>query len=59
MDCQSAARLKVLISLISEEPAWIRAPYPGQCLNVGIDGKTHAAIILAFTTNAVISRLAQ
>ena len=29
-------------------------PCPGQCLNVGIDGRTHATKILVSTKNAVI-----
>ena len=48
-------RLKALISLISQEPTGFGMPCPGQCLNVGIDGRTHAAIILVSTKNAVVS----
>ena len=48
-------RLKALISLISaESQPGFGVPCLGQCLNVGIDGRTHATKILVSTKNAVI-----
>ena len=54
MDCQSGCPLKPLIAPISEKPTWIRGACPGQCLNVGMDGRTHATKILTSTKNAVL-----
>jgi hypothetical protein len=56
MDCQSGSLLKALVSFIfpganldSECPA------QGQCLNVGMDGRTDATKILTSAKNAVIA----
>ena len=59
MDCQLGSRLRALISLISREPTWIRRALPGQCLNVGMDGRTHAMKILLSHEKCRYSRLAK
>jgi hypothetical protein len=54
MDCQLGSRF--LISLISREQTWIRR---AQCLNVGMDGRTHAMKILLSHEKCRYSRLAK
>ena len=59
MDCQSGCPLKSVnsayfIRLFQRSQLEFGAPCPGQCLNVGIDGRTHATKILVSTKNAVI-----
>jgi len=59
MDCQSGCPLKSVnfayfIRLFQSSQLGFGLPCPGQCLNVGIDGRTHAMKILVSTKNAVI-----
>ncbi len=55
MDCQSGCRPKTLICAYFPAVALYSAGTAlGQCLNVGIDGRTHATKILISTKNAVL-----
>ncbi len=54
MDCQLGCPLKASIRLFRRSQPGFGVPCLGQCLNVGSDGRTHAAIILVSTKNAVI-----
>jgi hypothetical protein len=58
MDCQSGCPLKSVnfayfIRLFQRSQLEFGVPCLGQCLNVGIDGRTHAMKILVSTKNAV------
>jgi len=55
MDCQSEPPLKVIDSAhFSAGQLEFGVPYPGQCLNVGIDGRSPATRILVSAKHAVI-----
>ena len=47
-------RLKRQVRLFPRSQPAVDMPCPGQCLNVGIDGRTNATKILVSTKNAVI-----
>jgi hypothetical protein len=54
MDCQLGCPLKsVTFTYFPGAHLDLGMPCLGQCLNVGIDGRTHAAINLESTKNAL------